>query len=393
MNKTVVGIFLTKAFTSAVNLALLLITVRWMGAEQRGLISKFILELSFVMLFAEWIVGPVLVYYISKHSLSSIIQMAIKWITLMVVLGTAMIAYMEPQAPLFTYAGLFFLQCIFSFHNQVLLANQKYFQLNASQILQSFICLALLLVHLTLKEYTLVAYLHSLLVSSVLGIGIQAFFISKLDKRKELSALPFAQVWKSGSYTTITNLFHLITTRNSYMVISMLSTTAVLGIYSTAVSMSEAMLLAASSMGTFLYSKFSNHHSELESRSEAKRFMLFAGLITVLFIMVLLVIPTSFFASILGKDFTGVKEMIVWLSPGIIGMALIQVLSHYFSAKGQFKLNFWAGLAASIFIVLGARYGMKQWGLFGVTQATNLAIAVQLMMLLYFFISSRMRSE
>lgn len=393
MNKNVIGIFSTKVFSSAVNLAILLLTVKWMGAEQRGLISKFILELSFVMLAAEWVVGPVLIYYVSKHSLSSIVSNSLKWIVAVVLFSTLVIYFIEVDVPLMIYTSLFLVQCIFTFQNQLLLANQRFAELNVSQIVQSLIFLVFILIHLYVNKSTVDAYLDSLLISSLIAVFIQVYFVLKVDKRNKEQPLSFLEVFKSGSYTTSTNFFHLLTTRNSYILLGAMSTASILGVYSTAVSMSEAMLLAASSIGTFLYSKYASEKAEGQSTAEVLRFARYAILFTSLFVLAFFLTPSDVFTFVLGKDFTGVKDIILWLSPGILAMSLIHVFSHYFSARAEFRITFFAGLTSTTFILLCSNWAMHQWGLFGLTQATNLAVIGQLVVLVFFFIYVRKKNE
>jgi O-antigen/teichoic acid export membrane protein len=392
MNKAVIGLFLTKAYGAFINLLILFVTVRMMGAEQRGLISMFVLELSFVMLAAEWVVGPVLVYYVNKHSLKSIIQQASFWIISVVLISIITLYCIHPNLNLWLYAFIFLIQCFISFHNQLLLANHQYLKLNVSQIIQSTLLFSLLAIHINLGEKHLSSYLHSMLVSYALVLILQVLFISKLNKNEHEPGLSFQAILKSGGYTTFTNLFHLITNRNSFVLVSAISGAAVLGIYSTSVSMAEAMLLAASSIGMFVYSRVAATE-KLHSKKDIYKYMGISAALTVLFILIVMIIPNEYFEWVLGKDFTGVKSLILQLSPGVFCMAIIQVLSHYFSGKGNFKLNFWAGLISTMIMILCGKYAIHEFGLPGIIAATNLAIFSQLAVLLLSFLFEGKRND
>ncbi len=391
MNKAVLGLFFSKVTGALLNLILLFVTVHYMGAEQRGLISMFILQLSFVMLAAEWMTGPVLVYYVSRRSLKSLFKNAWLWTVPIVFVSCLVLFFLDLQINLIQYFFIFLFQSVISFHNQLFLGNQKYFQLNISQILQSFSLLALLVLHIYLGKLKIGAYLDSMLVSSILIILLQLFFLKKIDRKEDEPSLQFSEVFKSGSYTSFTNLFHLITNRNSFLLVSSLGGAVTLGVYSTSVSMSEAMLLAASSMGMFLYSKTAAVNAT-QNRREIIRYVIMSALLTSCFIAMMIAIPQRYFESILGRDFTGVKSLILQLSPSVLLMAMIQVLSHYFSGKGMFRANFIAGLCSSLLIICVGNFAMQTRGLTGIITATNLAVFIQFAVLLAYFIYEGKRS-
>jgi O-antigen/teichoic acid export membrane protein len=65
-------------------------------------------------------------------------------------------------------------------------------------------------------------------------------------------------------------------------------------------------------------------------------------------LFILGVFPESFMAFVFGKDFKDLKLMILTLIPGGLAGSVSQIISHYYTGRGRFKVNTTAG-----FISLG----------------------------------------
>jgi O-antigen/teichoic acid export membrane protein len=75
-------------------------------------------------------------------------------------------------------------------------------------------------------------------------------------------------------------------------------------------------------------------------------------LLTAMALLVLLVIPEHIYSLLLTKDFSGVKPVIIALSPGVMGLAINNIFSHYFSGMGNPKINLHAKITGLVFTLV-----------------------------------------
>jgi O-antigen/teichoic acid export membrane protein len=88
-------------------------------------------------------------------------------------------------------------------------------------------------------------------------------------------------------------------------------------------------------------------------------------LLTVLFMLIIILLPNSLFIYFFGKDFTEMQEVIKILSPGIIIMGFTGIYSHYFAGTGLMKVSTYASLIALIVSVLSGFILIPYYGLYG----------------------------
>jgi O-antigen/teichoic acid export membrane protein len=364
-----------------------------MGAAVRGNISFFILELSLVMLFSEWIAGPVLVYFVPKHTKNSMLKIAYVWILVIVILSVGAIKFQYNEIDIPIYSAIFFFQCGISFHNQLLTGHSKFTLFNLLQIIQSSLMIFFVGVFVYFKMNTIEFYLKAMLFSSFIVYLLHLLYSLKLSDQTESKPIHFSAVFRNGGYTTTTNLAHTITNRNSYLLISSLLGSVALGVYSTAISLSEAILMASSSLGLVIYSNVANQKDNSDMIGFVKRSILASILVTVGLYLIVLLIPNVFYNTLLGKDFTSVKSFMLMYFPAILCMSVTQILSHYFSGKGNFKVNFVAGVISAVYIVIIGNYAIKEYGIKGIMLATSTALLLQLSYLVFKFISLNKQTD
>jgi O-antigen/teichoic acid export membrane protein len=192
-------------------------------------------------------------------------------------------------------------------------------------------------------------------------------------------------VVKKGSYTTASNIAHLITNRVSYFYINSLLGAAALGVYSTAISLSEAILMASSSAGVVHYSNIVNSKDENQNQNQTILFAKYSLAITVFVFIIIYFIPNDFFTGLLGKDFTEVKHFILIFIPGIIALSITHIFTHYFSGIGNFRIPFFASLISCILVGSFAEYSLLQFQQSGLLMLTSIGLVFQAIILVLVF--------
>ena len=60
--------------------------------------------------------------------------------------------------------------------------------------------------------------------------------------------------------------------------------------------------------------------------------------VTLLFLLIAFIIPPSLYGWVFGDEFVEAKSILMFLSPGVLAVAISNVLGHYFSAFGELKI-------------------------------------------------------
>ncbi len=99
----------------------------------------------------------------------------------------------------------------------------------------------------------------------------------------------------------------------------------------------------------------------------------FALIITTAMLIGLLLIPVNLYISIFHfETFGQIKQVIIYLSPGIIALSGNMILSHYLSGIGKPKYNMIASLTGLVIIIITGYYMISAWGLTGAAIATSI---------------------
>ena len=88
MIKNIINTFFFRSVNALLAFLIVVITARYLGAEVRGEISLFVLNVTLIFQLVSVVSGGGLVYYPSKRALSSLIFSSFFWSLLASVLGT-----------------------------------------------------------------------------------------------------------------------------------------------------------------------------------------------------------------------------------------------------------------------------------------------------------------
>lgn len=92
----------------------------------------------------------------------------------------------------------------------------------------------------------------------------------------------------------------------------------------------------------------------LIAQSKNKISLRISFLITLLFISIMLMIPAHWYAMIFGKDFGETKEIVLLLSPGILAIAVSNIIGYYFAGINKLRILNVKSLAGLIFTIVSS---------------------------------------
>lgn len=333
-----------KLLIAVLNLFILIITARELGAAVRGQISLLMVVLAAGVIIAELLSGPVLVYWTTRIKTSQLLQYAYGWISIVSLLMLLPV-YWFGLVPGLSVAGIlpmvFFLSAAGA-HGQILLGR--------GQVLLSNICGLIGPLYLFLvcvfggrwgvfgfKDFALhlgLSYGLAWLLSGIFLLRTKAISPVFHD-----ASLGLQSVARSGIYNQSSSLFTLAGSRLNFMLLEASAGISAVGVFSSALAFSESVLIISGSISLVLIASLVNQSLEEQNRKSILLQALISGLLTLAAMVVLYLIPEEFFSALLSKDFRGVHALFLVLMPGIFCAGTGSVLTHYFSGNGWYHLN------------------------------------------------------
>ncbi len=386
MIKKITHTLFSKAGAAGINFAILLISSNILGAEIRGEISVFILNIAIIQIVNEIYTGYTLVHFIPKFSLKKLYQFGFIWV--FVITTCLSLCFYLFQINMREFAWhLFFLSFIIilhSFHLVFILGKEKITLYNWLSISQPFLLLLSLLCFIfLLHQKNIQAYIISMYVSF-----LPVFFGSSIFMYREYKSLVVEkvfiakQIFTNGFYNQFAALTHMLSNRYSYY---LLSTNVLIGIYSGATSLIESVWLISSSVSTIVLTQVAN--SKQDSNNKHITFILakICFLLSIACVVILYFIPDIFFTKILGNDFSETKEVMLLLSPGILCVSFSSIIVHYYSGVGKQKTVAIANLCGFLTTIVLSYSLIKNFGMKGACFTSSISYFITSLILTIIF--------
>jgi O-antigen/teichoic acid export membrane protein len=182
--------------------------------------------------------------------------------------------------------------------------------------------------------------------------------------------------------------------RLSYYFLELYHGEASVGIYSNGIQIMESIWLISKSISMVQYARIANTEDNKYSQVLSVRLLKASFIVSLVCIVPLVLLPEAFYLWLFGEGFSGVKEVIWILAPGVLVYNISLILGHYFSGIGKYYVNTIAssaGLVVSLilFVMLIPAYVEAGAGI-----AASISYLVTSLVVLIFFVrESKMGSE
>lgn len=363
MLKNITGTFFTRLVVSVLNFVIIILTAKLMGAEVRGSISLCMLAIAIAGLVNEIVGGPAIVYLIPRYENKHIAKLSYLWAVVVSIscsLILALLHFYEIQF-LLMVSLCSLLLCTGSIHQFILLGHQKIKAFNYIALSQGIVMFLVFISFLLAEKNQIQSYFYSLLtayaVSFILGLLLTRFI---WNIKESLNVKPNLKIlFNNGILTQLASLTHLMSSRVSFYFSGHFFSLAFVGVLSTAVSITEAAMLFSTSVALITASTVSNETDKIKASETTLKLIKLSLLISFATLLVLSIFPEKMMSEIFGKDFKGIKIIILSLIPGALANSISQVISHYYSGLGRFKINTTVGFISLSVSVLGGLLFLK----------------------------------
>lgn len=348
MFKNIIHSLFTKGFVALINFLLLIISARYLGVSSRGEIALFILNLTIIQIINEVYTGYTLIHFIPKYNLKRLFVTGIIYTLIFCSLSNVIIVFLKKvpgfenvflkQVLGFEWLGyiISLLIIINTFNCVIILGKEKVKLYNFLNLLQPLLLLIGLAFYIVvLKEFTFSAYVYPLLFSFIIAIFISGISVIKIITSTQPSnTFNLKPVLLNGFLCQAGILMHIFCNRYSYY---LLGNEEKVGLYSSASSLIESVLIISSGISPVLIARIANQGNNLKSTEMTLSLSKASLIFSALAVGIIFLLPEDLFVFILGAGFKGTKHLMMLYAPGILMISLFSIITNYFSAIG--KLN------------------------------------------------------
>jgi O-antigen/teichoic acid export membrane protein len=261
----IIANFASRVIIAGANLAVLLLSARWLGPAARGDISLFVLDLSLIMLVSEMVGGPALVYQVPRINNLQLKSLGYGW-GLISALLCLFVLYFFSLIP--AHAGFFL---IFSgmllnagaVHSQILVGRGRFWSFSFLSMISPLSILGFIIFSLHYDEKKVEIVYNGILTGAILSFIAGALLTPGTWSKKPVPWLKLIpEVFYNGGLNQSASIFHLLSNRFSYFLLQRQYGNAELGVYSLAVSVCESVLMFSHSLSMVFYSRSANRSDD-----------------------------------------------------------------------------------------------------------------------------------
>ncbi|MDD5570051.1 MAG: oligosaccharide flippase family protein [Bacteroidales bacterium] len=344
MFKNLLNTITTRFLTAVINFFIVIIATRVLHADGFGTISLIIVGITSVQMLSGIIGSASLVYMSSRYDLFKLFAISYIWASFSSVI-VVIILYMFNLIPAeFAVSILFlsFIRALVEINQSILLGKERIIQFNSISLIQTILIIApLSFLFFIAGKKEISSYVVSLYIAYVVSFILSLIYIFKdlkFTDFKDLNRI-IKEVFTYGIFVQVSNFVQFFNYRLTYFIVDSYLGRATLGIFSLGVQLSESIWIISKSMATVLYARVSNSNDLEFSKKITLRFAKASFIVSLICIVILLLIPENTLKLIFGKDFGGIKNVILFLSLGILSVAVSGMFVHYFSGTGKPYFN------------------------------------------------------
>lgn len=384
IKKAVINTFLTKIFVSLIGLVIVVLISKKLGAEAKGVLSLFVLCISFTQMICDYGSSSALINLSYKYENKNLWGSSIIWV--FCVCGLCFLIFFIQSFPFMALVPLTALLLSFTnINNLLLMGNRQVVKRNINLILQPLLLLIFFCLLYFKFSYNTSAYIYAFILASGFTALISFYFIKPFLKSNE----PFnfeKSILKIGFWAQNGHLVQFLNYRANFFVIVYFLGEANLGVYSNAIVIAEALWIFGHSLGQIQHIQILNSDNVQFHKKITLKFIGINALFTVTSLIILLAIPAIFWEWLFSKQFSAIHQLLLALSPGIIVFSFSNIFNHYFHATNSFKLIVMVNLVGLIVGIVSSIILIPTHGLIGACWAWDAGLSASSIIYLIFFL-------
>ncbi len=275
-------------------------------------------------------------------------------------------------------------------NTNILIGKERIKQSNILKLISPTASILYIIIFIFLNQFTSITdYINSLLIgyflSLVCGIYLLRDEYKELQFNRFFNLNMFKTLFSLGFIKQLGNLSQQLNARMSFYLIALYSSSQALGVFSNGISLTESTLLFSSSLALVQYSRLSNSKDEGYSKSITLLLTKAIVILSFLALLILSLLPESFYTFVFGAEFSQVKQIIQLLFLGVLLLNATTTFTQYFASKGNFHI---ATIASTIGLIPTLVLGLlliPRYGITGAAISTSLSYTIIFLIEYYYF--------
>lgn len=385
MFKKILGTGAARAVNVLTQLATLIMGTKFLGAAEWGKAFIAQTDITFLLIGIEIIAGSGLVYFTPRKKLNTLMTISYGWIAFVMLVYLLLFNILHffpnfyhtivPEGYAWLVLLMTFVYSLHEFNLNHFLGKEKvatYNWLFIIQIITQVAMMAVLIFAMNIR--TAKALLYSQLCGYSLAtlIGWMMLFPSLKREGRE----PLRSTWKEmfhyGAFLQLSTLVSTLNKRLSLYLLKINCDEKQIGVYASGTQVTEGVNIVGQSIGLVAFSALSNTENRQRAAQLTLRFMKLSILLTFTALLVICLLPTSFFEWLFSGEFGDIRSVILLMAPGIVFFSAHTILANYFSGTGQPKYNLYASLIGLTITLVSAFILIPWLGIRGAAITTSL---------------------
>lgn len=384
LNK-IVNTFGAKLLTAIINLLIAVVISQYLGATGKGEQAIIITTIVLILLFANLIGGPSIVYLVPRHQILHLIIPSYLW---SLFVSAVFFVFMKsiniiPTQYIIHVTLLTAINSFASVNQSVLIGKERIKTANYISLIQAAVIIVTLFINFYFLDKTEIqTYIKSLYFSFGLSfiisfVCIFPFLKNNRNARQNNSMSDALKgLARYGVWNQVGTITQMLSLRIGYYFIEHFNGAKDVGIYSNGVSLIESIWLISSSITLVQYSSIVNSEDDSYSQKLTINLTKISMLLAFIVIVPMLLLPSGFYIFLFGPEFGKVNEVMLTLAPGVFLFNVTLLTGHYFSGTGRFHINALAMTAGLVVTIACGLLLIPVYGIIGAGITASLSYTV-----------------
>jgi O-antigen/teichoic acid export membrane protein len=374
----------TKFSSAGLGFLTIILISQILGVEAKGEQAIMVYNINLLLMLFTLIGNSTLIYLTPRKDFSNLIIPSFLWIVITAILVSLFFLNICVLIAL--------LAAIIEINQFLLLGKQKISQANILKLIYPLVSFSYILILWLFNRFTSVEdFITAMLIAYIVSFFYGIFALRdeyknlKLISKQELTS-SFKTLFSLGFTKQIGYIAQSMNYRLCFYILGFYCGETLVGIYSNAVSLSEAVMLFGSSLALVQYSSLSNNENDSSSKQFSWKMSKINGIFTALALLVLCLLPSEVYSFVFGKGFEEISQAIRILSIGVLPLSIASNFTQYFYAKGNFKISTFASIIGLVITIIAGLILIPKYQLQGAALTATLSYFTTFAIEFYFFV-------
>ncbi|MEE1112068.1 MAG: polysaccharide biosynthesis C-terminal domain-containing protein [Bacteroidales bacterium] len=384
MIRKILHTIFTKFSSAGLGFLTIILISQILGVEAKGEQAIMVYNINLLLMLFTLIGNSTLIYLTPRKDFSNLIIPSFLWIVITAIL----VSLFFPNICVLIAV----LAAISEINQFLLLGKQKISQANILKLIYPLVSFSYILILWLFNRFTSVEdFITAMLIAYIVSFFYGIFALRdeyknlKLISKQELTS-SFKTLFSLGVTKQIGYIAQSMNYRLCFYILGFYCGETLVGIYSNAVSLSEAVMLFGSSLALVQYSSLSNNEDDSSSKQFSWKMSKINGIFTALALLVLCLLPSEVYSFVFGKGFEEISQAIRILSIGVLPLSIASNFTQYFYAKGNFKISTFASIIGLVITIIAGLILIPKYQLQGAALAATLSYFTTFAIEFYFFV-------